>query len=64
MASIFSGPKGSKAFLDNQAAKATIDAAKYSQAGDDAKASKASAVADEANLASAQMNQQIIESNK
>ncbi len=63
MASL-SGPQGTKAYLDNQAAKSTIEAAKQAAAGNDAKAAQASAVASEASLASAQMNQQIIESNK
>ncbi len=58
------GPKGDKAYLDDQVAKSTIEAARYAAAGDDAKAARASAVAAEASLASAQANQQIIESNK
>lgn len=64
MASIFSGPKGTKAYLDNQVAKSTVDAAKYEAVGDLSKAAQATESAAKAKVASAQMTQQIIESNK
>jgi hypothetical protein len=64
MTAMFSTPKNTKAFLDDQVGKSTIEAAKYAQAGETAKAERASEIAKKASLASAQMNQQIINSNK